>query len=206
MESKRLGDLLPPEKITEGSKRAKAALSPFFPQKGSPEIPPEFKWVDGVLDRFFTILRRTTLKAVQPFWQYPPFEHIDVDIQARVTIAVGATSTLVTFTVPQHQYAVVRMYGQDIEATPPGVTPGTCWDDIAWTFKVGGFPLQYFDAFTGERGSLINMRPTAIVVKGPETFLISVKNNGAISYDVTASIIGHQYSLLASPAPKEDVF
>ncbi len=206
MVNEKLGDLLPREKITQGSARRQDPLSPYFGKDKAPEIPDGCKWVDGLMERFFAQLRRTTLKATQPFWQYPPFEHTDIDMQARVTIAVGATQTLVTFTVPQHQYAVVRMYGQDIEATPPGVTPGTCWNDIAWTFKVGGFPLQYFDAFTGERGSLINMRQSAIVVKGPETFLISAKNNGAISYDVTASIIGHQYSLLSSPAPKEDIF
>lgn len=206
MSNGKFGDLPFQEKITEGSKRAKAALSPFFPTGESPEIPTEFQWVDGVLDRFFTILRRTPLKAVQPLWQYPPFEHIDIDVQTRVTVAVAATGTILTITIPQHQYAVIRMYGHDIEATPPGITPGTCWDDIKWTFKVGGFPLQYFDAFTGERGSLINMRPTAIAIKGPETFVISAENIGAISYDVTASIIGHQYSLLSSPMPKEDVF
>ena len=217
MVPKRLGDLLPPEKISEGSKRLREAPSPFFPSKKKADIPPGFEWVLGLLDTFFLKLRRIVIKSSPPYWQSPPFEHIDIDMQAMVTIPPlpGVnTATILTITVPIHQTVVIRLYGQDIEATVPP-TPATAWADIQWTFIkggvvaagaiVGGFPLQYFDAFVGQRGSLINLRPTAIVIDGPGTFAITATNIGVVSYDVTASIIGHQYSVLSMPLAKEDI-
>lgn len=200
----KLGDLMPSEKVTEGSKRLEKAPGPYFPSGEKPKISPGFEWVSGLMDTFLERLKRTVFKSSQPYWQFPPFEHIDIDAQAMVTIAAAATTTILTVTVPQHQTAVIRLYGQDIEATIPP-TLATAWNDIKWTFKKGKFALQYYDGFIGQRGSMINPRSTAITLQGPETFTISAENIGAISYDVTASITGHQYSVLSTPLPKEDI-
>ncbi len=200
----KLGDMPSVEKITEGSKRLFKAPGPYFPSDRKIEVPSGFEWVIGLMDTFLDRLKRTVFKASAPYYQYPPFEHIDIDAQAMVTIVAAATTTILTVTVPQHQTAVIRLYGQDIEATVPP-TLATAWNDIKWTFKRGKFALQYYDGFIGQRGSMINPRSTAITLQGPETFTISAENIGAVSYDVTASIIGHQYSILSTPLPKEDI-
>lgn len=200
----KLGDLLPSERVTEGSKRFKGLPSPYFPTEPKTDVPAELKWIPDMLEDFHLKLRKTVLKCALPYSQYPPFEHIDIDVKTTATIAAAATATIVTITVPQHQRAVIRFYGQDIEAViPPTLT--TCWNDIKWTFKRGSFALQYYDAFLGQRGDLINLRETAITIEGPETFTISAENIGAVSYYVTASVIGHQYSILSAPSPKEDI-
>lgn len=199
----RLGEMPSYAKVEAGSKVYKGNPSPDFGDK-SAEIPENFKWINGAMEDFFSRLRQTTLKTSQPYWQYPPFDHEDIDIKFKsAAIAAAGTATLATITVPQHQVAVITLYGQDVEAVV-APTLASSWDNIEWTFKVGKFPLRYYDAFVGQRGNMINMRPTAITIMGPETFTVTVENTAAaLAYYATISICGFQYSVLNSPIPRD---
>ena len=201
----RLGDMPSYENPTEGSKIGKENPSPVFPSVQKSAIPAGSEWLPELFDDFLRKLKRTVFKTALPFAQYPPFEHTDIDVKVTsAALAPAATVTLTTITVPQNQVAVIRLYGQDVEAVVPP-TLAAAWNDISWTFLRGNFALQYFDGFLGQRGSLLNLRPAAITIQGPDTFTVSVRNAGAVSYLVTLSLIGHQYSILSMPAPREDM-
>jgi len=181
------------------------------PRRGEAKLPDNLNWlrpfVEEMKDQLINRVFKRVMKVFMPYYYFPPFYHVPVDMLERVQVNAGGTMTILRLVVPQDQMARIKFYGQDITAIPPAILPGTQWREVAWTFRVNGAPLAYYGNFLGQRG-ILNLAPaeTTIVLDGTDVFEILATNNSAANnYFVWASLSGWQWSKLSTPLPDADM-
>ena len=187
-------------------------VSPYVPPAvGKAQLPDNLNWLrpfcEEMKDQLINRVFKRVMKVFMPYYYFPPFYHVPVDMYERVLVPAGAVNQMILhLPIPQDQMARIKFYGQDITAVPPFVLPGTEWQEVTWTFSVNGAPLNYYSNFLGQRG-VLNLAPaeTTIVLDGSDVFSISVTNTSVNDYFIWASIQGWQWSKLSTPLPDGDM-
>jgi hypothetical protein len=145
---------------------------------------------DEMLQKLLFGLAQFPLMIKQPPYIEAPFNHVLVDIMETVTVLAGATSNILSYTVPVKQTGAIVEYGQDISLLVPGIPD---WTKIKWFFRVNNAPLQFFNGFTGQRGTIYWPRKCTIYLKTGQTITIAAQNTDVLPYNITAAVRGWQY-------------
>lgn len=116
---------------------------------------------DRLVATILNTIRRTNITVSPPAHVRPIVWSEPIDLSARVSVAaaVGAYATAVTYTVPEGRGARISAYGvavQDAAYTYNG--------SILWRIRKNGRPIDALSDWGEQRGSLVSMRSTVIVL------------------------------------------
>lgn len=128
---------------------------------------------DHLIATLLNLVKRANITSSPPAHQEPTVWSDPVDLTARVTVpaAVGAYATALTFTCPPGRWARINLYGvsvQDAAYTYNG--------SILWRFRKNGVNIGDGMSDWGEqRGSIINPRPTFILLQEDDVLEFQVR-------------------------------
>jgi hypothetical protein len=128
---------------------------------------------DSMADALMRMIRYTSITAAPPAHIRPTVwsDSVDLSGSASVAAAVGAYTTVVSFTVPDGRGARIEQYGVNV------LTAGYPYDgSLLWRFLKNGSPLDLGMSDWGEqRGSMVFPRKTVITLEARDKLFFQVK-------------------------------